>query len=296
MDLTQLKMFCAVVEEGSIARAADRLHRVPSNLTTRLRQLEENLGVDLFIRERQRLRLSPSGSIFLDYAERLLKLADEARAAVAGDQPAGTLALGSMQATAAVHLPQLLARYHQQFPEVSVQLTTRPTGELIEAVLAGQLAAAFVDGPLSSPNLEGVAVYLEELVLVMPQQHAPVRTPADLEQIPLFAFRPTCSFRRRIEGWYREAGLAPARVMEIDSYHTMLGCVAAGSGVACMPRSVLETLPGHEAVRACKLPEEIGRTWTWLAWRKGTRSASLDALVKLLPENREFSPVLEVPA
>lgn len=65
MDLTQLEMFNAVAEAGSITQAAAKVHRVPSNLTTRLRQLETELGVDLFIRENQRLRLSPAGHNFL---------------------------------------------------------------------------------------------------------------------------------------------------------------------------------------------------------------------------------------
>lgn len=80
MDLTQLKMFCCVAETGSLARAAEQLHRVPSNLTTRLRQLENELGTDLFIREKQRLRLSPMGHNFLCYATRILALSEEALA------------------------------------------------------------------------------------------------------------------------------------------------------------------------------------------------------------------------
>lgn len=78
MDLTQLRMFCCVAETGSVARAAEQMHRVPSNLTTRLRQLELELGADLFIREKQRLRLSPMGHNFLCYANRILALSEEA--------------------------------------------------------------------------------------------------------------------------------------------------------------------------------------------------------------------------
>lgn len=79
MDLTQLEMFNAVAETGSITQAAAKVHRVPSNLTTRIRQLEADLGVDLFIRENQRLRLSPSGHNFLRYSQRILALVEEAR-------------------------------------------------------------------------------------------------------------------------------------------------------------------------------------------------------------------------
>ncbi len=70
MDLTQLEMFNAVALTGSITQAAAKVHRVPSNLTTRIRQLEADLGVSLFIRENQRLRLSPAGHNFLRYSQR----------------------------------------------------------------------------------------------------------------------------------------------------------------------------------------------------------------------------------
>ncbi len=77
MDLTQLEMFNAVASTGSITQAAQRVHRVPSNLTTRIRQLEADLGVELFIRENQRLRLSPAGHSFLRYSQQILALVDE---------------------------------------------------------------------------------------------------------------------------------------------------------------------------------------------------------------------------
>ena len=89
MDLTQLEMFNAVASTGSITQAAQKVHRVPSNLTTRIRQLEADLGVELFIRENQRLRLSPAGHSFLRYSQQILALVDEARMVVAGDEPRG---------------------------------------------------------------------------------------------------------------------------------------------------------------------------------------------------------------
>ncbi|RMT95850.1 hypothetical protein ALP39_200512 [Pseudomonas marginalis pv. marginalis] len=87
LDLVQLEIFKAVAEYGSISTAAQHIHRVPSNLTTRIKQLELDLGVDLFIREKSRLRLSPAGWSFLDYARRILDLVQEARATVAGEEP-----------------------------------------------------------------------------------------------------------------------------------------------------------------------------------------------------------------
>lgn len=89
MDLVQLEIFKAVAEQGSISAAAQLIHRVPSNLTTRIKQLEQDLGVELFIREKSRLRLSPAGWNFLGYTRRILGLVQEARATVAGEEPTG---------------------------------------------------------------------------------------------------------------------------------------------------------------------------------------------------------------
>ena len=156
MEFSQLRIFQAVAEEGSITRAAERLHRVPSNLSTRLKQMEEQLGVELFVRERQRLQLSPAGKVLLDYSARLLALHDEAHGAVQGGQPAGDFVLGSMYSTAAIHLPKLLARYHKAYPMVNLQVQSAPSGELLEGLITGRLDAALVDGPLTLATLDGV--------------------------------------------------------------------------------------------------------------------------------------------
>ena len=110
MELAELRIFRAVVNEGGVTRAAERLHRVQSNVTTRIRQLEEKLGTELFIREGKRLRLTPSGQVLLGFADRLLALADEAGAAVLDPRPRGTFRLGAMESTAAVRLPEPLSR------------------------------------------------------------------------------------------------------------------------------------------------------------------------------------------
>ncbi len=148
MDLVQLEIFKAVAEHGSISAAAQHIHRVPSNLTTRIKQLEQDLGVELFIREKLRLRLSPAGWNFLDYTRRILDLVQEARLSVSGEEPQGPFALGSLESTAAVRIPALLAAYNQQYTKVELDLSTGPSGTMIDGVLAGRLVAAFVDGPV----------------------------------------------------------------------------------------------------------------------------------------------------
>ena len=94
MELSDLHVFRTVVETGGITRAAEKLSRVQSNVTTRIQQLEEALGVALFIREGKRLHLSPAGKVLLGYADRLLDLAREARDSVHDAKPRGLFRLG----------------------------------------------------------------------------------------------------------------------------------------------------------------------------------------------------------
>ena len=133
MDLSDLLIFSTVVREGGVTRAAERLHRVQSNVTTRIRQLEEDLSVAL--------HLAPAGQVLLGYADRLLALADEARGAVHDARPRGTFRLGSMESTAAVRLPGLLTEYHRRHPRVVLELSTGNPQVLGSAILAGDLDA-----------------------------------------------------------------------------------------------------------------------------------------------------------
>jgi DNA-binding transcriptional LysR family regulator len=287
VEFSQLRIFQAVAEEASITRAAERLHRVPSNLSTRLKQLEEQLGVELFVRERQRLQLSPAGKVLLDYTARLFALHDEAHAAVQGGQPAGDFVLGTMYSTAAIHLPALLARYHRRYPAVNLQVQSGPSGELLEGLLTGRLDAALVDGPPELAVIDGVLLCEERLVLISEADHPPVRSARDVEGRSVFTFRQGCSYRMRLESWFSHDHAAMGRAMEIESYPGMLACVIAGSGVALMSESMLASLPGRESVAVHPLPEPFASATTWLMWRKGMVGANLNAWIE---EQQAFYP------
>jgi len=284
MDLTQLEMFNAVARTGSITQAAQQVHRVPSNLTTRIRQLEADLGVDLFIRENQRLRLSPAGHSFLHYSQQILALVDEARSVAAGDEPQGLFSLGALESTAAVRIPVTLAEYNQRYPRIQFDLATGPSGTMIDGVIDGRLSAAFVDGPVMHPGLEGIPVYREEMMLVAPGGHPPVTRAAEVNGMSIYAFRANCSYRRHFESWFQADHATPGKIHEMESYHGMLACVIAGAGLALMPRSMLESMPGHHQVSAWPLAENWRWLTTWLVWRRGAKTRPLEAFIDLLAE------------
>ncbi|MFS2002266.1 LysR family transcriptional regulator [Duganella sp. CT11-25] len=284
MELSALRIFKAVAEEGSVTLAASRLNRVQSNVSARLTQLEDSLGVALFHRSGRKLQITTEGARLLAYADRLLQLADEAQAAVQPDQkPSGQLRIGSMETTAAARLPQVLAAFNRKHPEVDLILDTAPTDHLLDGVLKHRLDVALVAGPVAHPELEQRPVFEEELVLITNHAHAALASPRELQRRTLLVFRSGCTYRRRLESWFAEGDVAPARVSEFGTFEAIIGCVAAGMGVALMPKELLEQRKLARTVRQHALPPHIAHVETMLVWRKDVlhhraRSAFADSL------------------
>ena len=275
MNHSTLEIFIQVAETQSVTQAAKRLGRAQSNITTRIQQLEEELAVELFVRGNKKMVLSPAGVQFLSYARRILSLAEEAKQALHPTTPGGSLRLGAMEATAASRLPPLLTRFQQQCPQVDITLITQPTSQLTEGVLTAALDAALVclppgaDGQPASPDeLAFTPVFYETLMLVRPQTPGPLR---------FAAFASGCSYRALGERWLAEQQAA-VEVHEVNSYHSMLACVASGRYACLLPQSVLSlmTLPEN-----C-LSEPLCEATTQLIWRSGLSAPALSEWRKLL--------------
>lgn len=268
MNLSVLRMLKAVHECGGVTQAAARLHCVQSNVTARLKQLEQELGVVLFARERRRMTLTPRGRVLLDYAERLLGLAAEAEAVLrSGSKTAGTLRIGSMETSAATRLPALLHGFHARWPQVEIQLLTGPTRETLAQVRDFALDLAVVAGPVDMPGLHVRPLWQEELVLLTEASHPPLTTAAALQNRNLLVFRDGCEYRQRLENWLADAGVRPERVHVFASFQAIAGCVAAGMGVAMLPRSALRLCP-TAGLSLHRLADEVARVQTCLVWRE----------------------------
>src|SRR3982075_1820627 len=249
MNFVDLQVFKCVVDEGGIIKAARKLHRVPSSVTTRVRNLETSLGVLLFHRDRQRLHLSPTGELLLAYAERLIRLSDEARAVVSGGMPQGALKLGALESTTASRLPRILAEFHRRYPEVRLELTTGTNDDLINKVTDRRLDAAFTAEPPAARSLEYTPVFPERLVVISNPDHPPIRRARDVKGDSLIAFPEGCAYRRVLQRWIGRENLAALRVLELNSYHAIVACVASGTGIALVPGSVLDTMPDPHGLR-----------------------------------------------
>jgi DNA-binding transcriptional LysR family regulator len=281
MELSDLRIFVAVVDEGGILKASRALHRVPSNITTRIKQLEASTNSQLFYRHKQRLHLSPPGEQLFSYAVKLLRLADEATCALAGSVPSGMLRLGALESTTASRLPSVLAAYHKAFPEVKVELTTGTNDALTAAVLERRIDAAFVAEAPGGAELASLPLFTERLTLISAVGHAPVRKPQDLVRDSVIAFPNGCAYRRRLYRWLGDASGAATRTLDLASYHAIVACVGAGAGVALVPESVLETMPLAQVQRHA-LPRRHAHVVTPLIWRPKEQSIALGELVAQL--------------
>lgn len=286
MDLSDLLIFKTVAEEGGILRAARKLHRVPSNVTTRIKQLEAVIGTQLFHRDRRRLILSPNGESLLAYADRLLLLAEEARVSVSGRPPRGLLRVGALESTSASRLPAVLARFHRAFPEVRVELRTGTNDALTGAVRERQLDAAFVAETPDDTALAVLPLFREKLVLITARDYPRVTSPRDVAEDTAIAFPNGCAYRRMLERWLGGPSLAARRLLELSSYHAIVACVASGTGFAVVPQSVLATVNAAE-VGCHPLPRVLAEVVTPLIWRAGDASPAVMALRQTLERDRK---------
>ncbi len=283
MEFNELRIFKTVAEEGSVSRAAERLHYVQSNVTARIRQLEERLDVPLFHRKSRGVVLTSVGHVLLEYATRILSLTDEAvRVVQERETPTGILTIGSMETTAVVHLPAILSEYHQRCPSVDLHLVTGTSEEVLSHLLDYRVDGAFVGGIIVHPDLIGEVILREQLVLACAKHKKPL---SGSERQNIMVFRKGCSFRARLETWLRETGILPYRIMEFSSVEAILGCVIAGMGITFLPWSVFSRGKYSDKIDTYPLPPRVATMPISFVWRRATaQTKSLGAFREVVHE------------
>jgi DNA-binding transcriptional LysR family regulator len=278
MELTDLQTFAAVARLGGITRAADELHTVQSNVTQRIKALEAEIGTVLFERHSRGMTLTGAGRRLLPYAQRMAALSREAMLAARDDgEPKGPLAIGSMETTAAVRLPVLLADFHRRFPAVRLTLKTATTADLVTAVLDGTLDGAFVAGPIDHAELTSSPAFREELVLVTARRWnslAALRAGTSESGPTALVFRTGCTYRQRLEQIFTDFGWPSATRFELGTLDGMVGCVAADMGVTLLPRVVVERNALHASVSIHTLDPSYERAETIFVHRRSAHQYS----------------------
>lgn len=257
MDLSDLAFFSAVARCGSISKAAQQLNTVQSNVTMRIKLMEERLGTPLFNRHSRGVSVTNAGQRLLPYAEQIAALvADATRAACDDGTARGPLPIGAMETTAAVRLPPVLAKFHAQYPDVGLDITTGPTATLLEKVLDHSLSGAFVAAPVAHPELVATPVFREELVLAMAKSWPDIASYRQANRtLTVVVFRSGCSYRQRLEQYVSSQGWLPVRRLEFGTVEGILGCVAANVGISLLPRAAITRSAIGKSVRIEAIPQ-----------------------------------------
>src|SRR3984957_14244563 len=215
MDPTDLKVFESVARHGNMSRAAAELNTVQSNVTARVRALELEVGVLLFQRHARGVKLTPAGRRMLPFSARISRLLSDAKAAARDDGvPGGVLEVGTLETTAALRLPSVLASFTKAYPKVRPVVTTGTTSSLIEDVVECRLEGAIVAGPVDHPDLQQESVFREELVLVTPRSIQVIEDLPSINGLKTVVFRVGCSYRIRLDNLLNKAGIFVAQPLE----------------------------------------------------------------------------------
>jgi DNA-binding transcriptional LysR family regulator len=238
--LAQIEAFVETARRGSVSRAADALFVTQPALTARLKTLERELGTPLFVRTGRGVRLSEAGRSFLPYAQRALGAVAEGRQLLAevSRGGAGQLALGAAPAVGTYVLPAILQRFHAAYPNVQLSVRTGHSEEVLELVLREEVEVGLVRA-LRHPEIQSIPLYEDELVLVTTPEHRfAAQDEVVVEELggeQLILFDRTSSYHDLTSSFFREAGVAPRGVMEVDNIDATKKMVRQGLGVALLP-------------------------------------------------------------
>lgn len=241
MELRHLTTFRMVAQLQSFRHAAEALGYVQANVTAHIQILEDELGVRLFDRLGRHIALTDAGRQLLDYAERLLRIAQEARGAFSNlDAVKGTITIGATETLCVYRLPALLQLFRERFPQVQVLFRPYIYVDLRRAVSEGVVdLALLIARPLHANGLIAEPLIQEPIaLLVAPTHPLAQRTqvhPADLEAETLLLTEPGCSYRTALEHQLANVGVAPKATLEFSSVEAVKQCAILGLGVAALP-------------------------------------------------------------
>lgn len=245
-SLRRAQIFAAVVQHSGVSNAATHLGLAQSTVSSHLAQLEHDLGAVLLHRSSRVIRLTDAGAVFLEYARTLLAVSAEAAdkiARMANAPVAGILTIGSTSTVTARILPRLLSEFVDRYPAVEIDLHVHNTNEIMQRVADGRLPFALTAGSCDVPGIEAVQVTTEAQVVITAGNHplAGQRVPPRVLHGSRILLREEGSTTRRNQLELMELWQLPgAHVSTIASTSAIIGAVALGFGISCLPRTTAE--------------------------------------------------------
>jgi DNA-binding transcriptional LysR family regulator len=295
MNFQQLRYFLATAEHGSFTAAARSLYIAQPSLSEQVRQLEAELGVDLFVRVGRGIVLTEAGRAFRPEAERVLADVDRARDAVRDvrELRGGTLSFGMFGTASGYLIADLVGDFRKKYPDVRLRLAGQNSSLVADAVRAGKVEAALVVLPVDDDALEVRPVHREELVVVSrsPERVGEPVTIERLAELPLVLYDAeyawTDPMRRQLTERAQLAGVTLRPVVEVEDLEAAIQLVARGLCDTVVARAVLRTVRGARALHAAPFADPLWETFAFIARRDAPVSPATRAFVELVERRLE---------
>ncbi|AJG97423.1 LysR family transcriptional regulator [Clostridium beijerinckii] len=287
MESSELRIFRAVAQAGSITKAAQALGYVQSNVTARIQQLESDLNTQLFYRQRGMI-LTPTGEKLLAYAEKIIYLLDEADKALNDCcDPSGSLSIGAVHTVSAIRLPEILSQYHKAYPKVDLSLITSQSDELIYKIKHFQLDGAFVKAQsFSDENIVSELVVEETLVLISSPKYDNIE---DLYSKPFLMSTAGCPNRTQLENWLKSKSIHNIRYMEFNNLTSIIEGVIADLGASFVPKSTIEDYEKKGLLKSFSVPAKYNTTKTFFIRHKDSlMTNSLSKFIEMTELNTPY--------
>ena len=293
MELTELRVFLKVAAERSFSRAAMKLHRTQPAVSQSVRRLEESVGERLFDRATKDATLTDAGRLLRDYAERLLRLCEEAETAVKDlrDLRRGRVLIGANEASVHAALP-LIQRFREAHPLVHVDVRRIPARQIGAEVAQGTLDFGVLTFQPAEPRLGSVVLGQDELVMLVPPSHplAQARevTLSECARQTVIAHNDPSHVRDRVLRLFEEHHIPANILVSLPSLEGIKRAVAMGMGVALLPRRCAESEIARGELVALAMPEVRLRRQVRLVYRKtAERSHASAAFLSIVESNKK---------
>jgi DNA-binding transcriptional LysR family regulator len=283
-----LRSFIAVAEELHFGRAARIVHLSQPALSLQISGMEQELGVQLLIRNRRKTELTPAGRVFLGEAREVVQRTDEAialtRRAALGQ--VGTLRIGFISTAAAILVPPLVKRFRERYQHVELDLRNVLTRDQLTQLQENRLDVGFLRLPLPTPpEIRTRVIHREPFVLLMPASH-PLAAKKNLQLAECQEADFVVYTRKMAPGFHDQSmnilhrnGITPHVVQEAAEMYTLMSLVAAGMGIAIVPSSIQLHHADNVVVR--ELPDEKSRSEIAIAWNKDRVSATTQLFLQM---------------
>lgn len=291
--LPNLEAFAAVVEHGSLNRAAQTLNISQPALSRKIAQLEEQLGIMLFDRKGKKLELTRLGQICYEYALEQSEMERKLLLRIAEYRSSfKSITIGASLTTLQSTLPDLIALYTRDFPETDIKAITGKTHEIVSLVKEKKVDLGLVASKIDSPELTCVPLFDDHLCLVLPAYHKWADKPAieisELQELPMILFSKGTWYRILMDELFHRYTVYPDVKMEIDSFEAILRLVSTCNVATLLPKSYLrQMMLDNNGLVLRNIPElqETTRTTSLLFGHESTLNASTRQWIRKAKEH-----------